>query len=574
MGVAGLVVCAGCAALGPRPAEVLFRGDSPPGTLAYLDAPRVASFGGEPQLLRLNSRRELVFRKGILPGEERVVSEESPRPAQISLTVLHTDAQGVYLFWRPKLIRSVEGVGRPGDKFVYFRASHDGGKTFGKTHRLNQAGGAFLPRVASNGLGDLYAAWVDERHGTRYDLYLNVSHDAGRTWKGEDLKLDPGPPGSTRSVDPSLAAEGHHVWAAWLEAEDGFTLYVRSSRDRGADWEAPVVVDRLSSQPTNPTLLRAKGQLLLYWYDEEGIRGKVSRDEGRTWERIPPLPGSEGAEELAVTADASGTVQVVYAAKPGDHEKADLFYTRAEDGTRFSPPLRLDTDTPHLATSTLPAIAVSPRGKVLVAWQDFRHFRPAIYANLSDDGGRSWRKADFSLEERPGAGFSFFPSVAASGDGRFAVAWVSYREGRLQEGEAVFRVVDPDQLVTPAIEKPDPARLAERVAAYWNARIAGEWGECYQFMDPFFREKNTREAYAVTQGEVKYYAYRVQETRVTDRVASVRVFFTHEVPKLELLGQVYRVPKREDETLQEWIWIEGDWYLVFKDVAGQSFFRY
>jgi len=94
-------------------------------------------------------------------------------------------------------------------------------------------------------------------------------------------------------------------------------------------------------------------------------------------------------------------------------------------------------------------------------------------------------------------------------------------------------------------------------------------------MDPIFRSRVTREAYIGSQGTVKYHEFQLQKVAVTERIAQATVSYTYEVPRIEVApGRVQSVPKRADPTTQEWIFVDGDWYLVFKDLMNQPFFRY
>ena len=77
-----------------------------------------------------------------------------------------------------------------------------------------------------------------------------------------------------------------------------------------------------------------------------------------------------------------------------------------------------------------------------------------------------------------------------------------------------------------------------------------------------------------SQGVVKYYDFKIQEVNLTERVARVRVLYTMEIPELDLEGKRHSVPKRDEQTVQEWVWMDGDWYLVFRDLMNQAFFRY
>jgi len=564
--------------------------DHTDGPVTLPNVPQVAVVGGEALSLRLNPRGDVVLRRG---ETEQVVAPSRTSGGRISLPVLYVDGAGVHAFWRVKLGARIPEVGGPGDKLIYVRSSNDGGKTFGPASRLNQQGGAFQPRVAGNGQGAVYAVWVDERHGP-YHIFLNRSPDGGKRWKEGDVQLDIRPPSEGRAIDPALAAEGEQVWVAWMEpiikgevrrggnrpgAEqtetDGFGIFLRRSSDRGESWVDPVLVSKVALQPVTPTLLRVKGKLLLYWFNGKHVLGAISADDGRTWTPIDPLPGSQEASGLAAAADpASGRVVVAYTVGP-EGKKHALFATSSSDGVQFEAPVHLPRKTPHLTTSILPEIVLDWSGTVMVLWQDLRYLRSTVCARVSKDGGRSWLPQDFCLEEQPGKFNAYFPKGAGDGNGRFYGVWVRNMDDRTQKTQVVLGRVDPER--PPAGPPPGEAsrtRLEQRVSEYWKSRIAAEWGKGYDFMDPVFQSRVRREAYIGTQGVVKYYDFNTTKMDLTERIAWVTVRYTMEIPELDVQGRLLKVPKGDEETVQEWVWMDGDWHLVFKDLMGQAFFRY
>lgn len=539
------------------------------GILAPSEAPMTALVEGEPHLLWIDARGQIRYRGR---GESRVLSEQSPPGSRISSPVLHADGSAIAACWRVKLTRPVEGVGKPGGKFILCRNSTDGGKTFGKTERLNVDGGAFPPRVAGNGQGDLYAVWNDERVSTRYDLYFNVSHDGGRTWKARDLRLDPGEPGETSSMDQVLAAEGSEVHVAWVEGlsdDSGVAVLFRSSVDRGETWGKPVAIHKQSGPVFGLQLLQGK-RLLVYWFDYEGIHGAYSEDKGRTWKGAPPIAVGMEYVEIKAVQDPTGRVYLIYGETP-ENKKEDLFMVVSEDGIRFTPPVRLDTDAAHGTTSMLPEVAADGRGNVLVVWRDYREFRPMHYLNRSADGGKTWLKEDLRVTTE-GLRMATNPRLLADPRGGFLLLWTGYTDLKQEQG-SIYLARNIQGSRIPEDQRADRhiPRLRERVTKFWSDRLVADWGGNYDLMDPFLRDMMTREAYVGQQYKTIYHAFEIKDLKVDGNTAGATIRYTVEIPEIISMGKKYSVPKREEEIVEEWVWVDHDWYRPYKDMMGGGF---
>ncbi len=548
--------------------------DLPGGPLAPINAPKIATFQGRPVWAHYSAQNQIVFQT-LGEKAEQVLSQDSPPGAALTHLDVHADASGVYVFWRPKLRRAVEGVGRAGDKVIYVRASQDG-KTFGPTLRLNQQGGAFSPRLAGNGRGSVYAVWMDERNGGgNYDIYLNASHDAGRSWEKSDTRIDPGRPGGNPSVDPTLAVENDKVFVAWTEGGQPAQLMARVSPDGARTWGKPVEVARDELGPTGLHLVKLPaergGRLVLYWFNQQEFQGAYSADDGRSWKKFNPLPGVSDLAELKVTQDSSGRVLLVAGLLP-DTKKEDLFFAASEDGVSFARPARLDTGAAHASTSTAPEIAADDKGRILVAWHDRRGFRDEVYFNYSQDGGKTWLTQDLQFTG-PGVKHMQHPRLTPDGQGGFRAVAVGYDSDKREQGKSYLFSIVPGKPWPAAAGKPaDQERLRERVAKFWSDRTRADWGGNYDLMDPFYRSLTGRDYYVTNQFKTIYHGFEIKDIKLSDNSAQVTIKYTLEIPEMFLQsGQKVRVPKREEEIQEEWIWVDNDWYRVFKDVAGGSF---
>jgi len=168
---------------------------------------------------------------------------------------------------------------------IYFRASHDGGKSFSAAVKVAEAGVLPLsrhrgPRVAFSGNAVVITAVTGDHldegphaHGLASDGDLNVwrSTDGGRTWlRGRPIN---DAPGSAREGLHALAADARgRLFAVWLDRRSprGTALYVARSADNGATWSRNTLVyespDGSICQCCHPSLaVDGAGRLLVMW---------------------------------------------------------------------------------------------------------------------------------------------------------------------------------------------------------------------------------------------------------------------------------------------------------------------
>ncbi len=148
-----------------------------------------------------------------------------------------------------------------------------------------------VPKIAAVG-PTVYVAWADRRHGPLSDIYCNVSHDSGTTWRATDIRLDTDGPGAGASERVQLAATGDSVFAAWDDARDGAPdIYLNYSLDAGVTWQPSDI--RLDTDCAGaaisavPQIAISGDSIVVVWEDyrdgQADIRANVSSDGGLTW---------------------------------------------------------------------------------------------------------------------------------------------------------------------------------------------------------------------------------------------------------------------------------------------------
>jgi hypothetical protein len=239
---------------------------------------------------------------------------------------------------------------REGWGSIYFRASHDFGKTWQEERRLKAGspGDILGPlQMAGDDQGRLYVAWADNREG-EYHIYLSASADFGRTWSTE-VQLDASKAKGRPSVAPILAADASgRVYAAWQDARHGgWDIYLNTSSDYGRSWRTADV--RLNTGP----------------------------------------PGEAEAQFPQIALDQKGNVAVAWQEDRGADQEEGIYLTWSGDLGKMwrNPDIRVDEPKPR-ETRLRPQLAVLQQGTVIVAWEVTREGRKDIALKVLDLGAR------------------------------------------------------------------------------------------------------------------------------------------------------------------------------------------
>ncbi|MDH5769622.1 MAG: glycoside hydrolase [Nitrospirota bacterium] len=403
------------------------------------EGPSIVVHQGTPIYTWYDLKRRLMVGSGDRTIE---VSEGSPSPSLLSFNVLHSDGHSLYFLFRPK------GAMGEGWKYVIFRASHDRGKTLTEPVILNRGEGAMEPTIAASGKGEVYAAWYDERDG-QFDLYMNVSHDYGKTWLGEIRLNTENEPGKGGAVSPDIIVHGNNVWVIWINAGKNKVrkLMIRSSVDAGRSWSEPAVL-REKENFYDPRIMMIKGRMVILWNSTSPssrmqyiAKGIYSDDLGKTWHPTGDIKVTSWMQfEINPSVDESGNLYMAVALRDKFKTGIDnIFFVMSSDrGGTWSEPVRIQKNTSHHTIANLPQIVSDDSGRVLVAWVDYRNIRGNIYANFSKDYGKTWLKEDILLSTMKNN--ANLPRIATDG-GKFYSVWLEYNDDTMKKGIVRVREV-------------------------------------------------------------------------------------------------------------------------------------
>lgn len=268
-------------------------------------------------------------------------------------------------------------------------------------------------------------------------------------------------------------------------------------------------------------------------------------------------------------------------------------------------------------------VAGGAPGEVLLLWEDWRNIRSQVYASLSQDGGATWVQEGIPLPQPEGvnrglarhvtpgyfrdgefhlileqafddsfAGKNLYPihfsPTALAG---FAGAAVGGEVGQVKSGtpEAVETgtavtslppLANPEKNAAftekeqpgteetlPGGQAPDAplspaeARLREREKGFWEAMMAGRFDLAYNYLDPFFRARNSLDEYRANMGKIQYQDFQIVGVRIDGPRALVKTKITAEIkPFKGKFGKVISQPKQEVPLDTIWVWVDGDWY--------------
>jgi len=280
---------------------------------------------------------------------------------------------------------------------------------------------------------------------------------------------------SELSVGPAMGADGKFSWTngsvtyygnlAFAASGLGVpAMVVSRSGDDGASWSAPVIV---SSSSDNPVEFNDKdyvwadanknspffGNVYASWtlfigagrfgksatFEPEPIVFARSTDGGQTWSHIMRLSQSAnngavgGRQGSLIRTGPDGTVYVFWEGAIDRHSE-QLVAVSHDGGDTFGGPMPVaavnDIPSPLGGSSfrdnSFPSADVNQQtGALYVVWANEEGTPPTALIKFTEsgDGGLSWSKPR-TVGGAVGAFNAFFPSVAASPDGRNVfVAW-------------------------------------------------------------------------------------------------------------------------------------------------------
>jgi hypothetical protein len=539
------------------------------GNSDYYNAPASIAAGGKILTLYRTADGHI----GFYDGQKTIVLDGGAKQPGGGHLSLKREGGSLYAMWWQKT--------PPGAKYLYLSASYDGGATFSPVRIVNAGGGVLASyELASNAKGSLAVAYQDERSG-HYEVFANASQDDGKTWPDKDILLSK--PGAV-AFEPQLVFTGERFVATWKETGDKTVRVVcRTSGDGGRTWGPEVEIDRNSAPLTADILVVDKGRLYLFGeISDKGIVGYRSDDAGSTWQALGSMPGTQGSggSQLAVAPCSEGLC-LVFAGKPQSQKgsKFEIFSgAMTPDGKWAGSAVRVDRKAYDLTNSLNPDLIALPGGAVLAAWEDYRSIRPDVCMGYSGDGGRSWSEPACVDH---GRNATMFPKLVSDSD-HDLIFYVRYPNDKRDSQQYLYTKVEltPGKGITGLPEfKEIPlehreARLRERVNEFWKLRSKNDFAEIYKLYDPAYRTAVTQPDFAKFQGNVVYHNYKLDGVDIKGNIATAKVKTNVEVRPTLIAGRSFTMAPRDDTVTMEWVWVDNDWYFVYKTPFKNQYLQY
>jgi hypothetical protein len=527
---------------------------------------RIVLWGNTQYLLSFNDKQQVVARNLEIEGETKVISNAADDGRVKRIYLAAAASQGyLHTTWMEKNSKARGKSEGTGEKYITYSNITEGGRVSSTPQRISRGGGAFTPYLRASDNGDVFVLWTDERNGGKYDIYLNVSHDKGATWKAEETKLSND--AHLFVIDPVMEVVDNKLVVAWVQVDqqNTFNIVSRTSADRGETWSDLHTVYKGKDQPVSPQIVHSGSSVTACWATISGVGCAVSDDAGFKWTVEPNIPGTKLVGLIIAKADSKGRIHLISNQRSEDGTSAGLFYSSSDGKTGFSPAVPVSRQPVFQEKAISPTLEIDANDGVFVAWMDYFYIKPLINATFSVNGGNTWEKP-YVLSYFARTDAQFFPVVNRNAAGSITLSYLSVGQKRNQWLTQNTTLTSPKNAYAPKI---DADKLKARVDQYWNVRVKADWSKSYDFMDPFYRSSVDKDTYIKTQGKVKYYGFSQKSEPVISGVrAAVGVTYDSEVPTFMLDGKPFEIPRKETTTLQPWVWLDGEWYVVFEDLMG------
>lgn len=336
-------------------------------------------------------------------------------------------AQQVGIAWQARRPRT-------GDKYLLFRGTSDGGRTWSDVRQFNSQLTSFAARLAADRAGGIFAGWSDER-ATKREVYFNRSLDSGASWSSEEVRVESGVEQVSLEGIVSVASDGDkRVLLVWAEREArSRVIRAALSEDRGATFLPAVRVDdgEGRSSPMAPVAAFAGTRAVVVWITAAigaDIFSQVWADtsaDGKEWGADLLVRDQPGGVAPTVNLVSEGArAHLVFDVATRGRETEAVFHTAVNANGVWAPSTEaLAPVSPPLGKCKSPNLAHDAKGTLyLVYEEDSRRVQLA----RSVDGGGTWKPPVLIYERDETAPVATvrLPQVAAAN----GVAYVLWEE--------------------------------------------------------------------------------------------------------------------------------------------------
>lgn len=190
-----------------------------------------------------------------------------------------TSGQFRYIVW---------SEGDEDGRYILFKRSSDGGKTYGEVLRLSPdiPSAVFNPKVSSAG-NNVYVVWQGDSQSGNQDILMRKSTDNGKKFaKAINVSNDP-----AGSGNPEIKVNSSNVFVVWDGTTPGSNeIFYRKSTNNGSNFDGIKNLSNDGGISYEPKVVLSKKNIEIYWRDykngQEEILMKKSLNAGKTFDTL------------------------------------------------------------------------------------------------------------------------------------------------------------------------------------------------------------------------------------------------------------------------------------------------
>jgi hypothetical protein len=287
----------------------------------------------------------------------------------------------------------------------------------GPTRVSNNTDPSWIPQVAGDAAGNIYAVWQDET-SSNFNVLFASSIDGFSTSK--NLSNSTG-----FSFTPRIMVDSQGgINVVWADNTLGYqAVFFSRSTNSGANFSTPKNLSNGPGNAGNPQVaVDASGNISVVWENDSSTLGVFytnSVDGGVTFSTPVNLTSNTtGSHDPQLALDGSGNVYVVW--EDDFNSQSDIFFSRSanpKQGVSFSTAQNLSSNT---GSSTTAQLAVDASGNVSVVWADNTPGTFNIFSTHSPDKGATFSAAKNISNS---SGISAHPHISADAGGNVYAVW-------------------------------------------------------------------------------------------------------------------------------------------------------
>jgi hypothetical protein len=316
----------------------------------------------------------------------------------------------VYVVWSESTQSSTDN-----NYDIYFKASSDGGKTFGRTINLSDNPSfSEHPQIAAVE-NNVYVVWTDNTSGHK-EVLFKMSTNQGKAF-GKVLTISDE---NTNAYHPEITASGTNVFVIWnnLDADKGNHILLRHSIDGGSIFDSKMEIG-VGVKDSFPKVAADDSNFFVVWdvkgYDNNTkVMYKNGQDNNASLNNktVDLNQGKNGGESQILS---KGNHILVSWTSTSGKEGNELSLVKSDDfGLSFGNITKVSNG---IKSSNVETVMVD--NNLFVVWQESVHNAEEILLKKSTDRGITFSQ---TLDLSNNDGISECPSIAAT-EGKLHIVW-------------------------------------------------------------------------------------------------------------------------------------------------------